>query len=364
MAEYDLSVKFMGLTLKGPYLADSAGYALSPAGLKRLLKAGFPAVITKSATIEPLPSWPRKWENSPRPRCYWDIGMDGSEALINPGYKRMAEYIKEVKPLAEKLNAHIIGSFSPRTPEEGATMAQEYEKAGASAIHMDLVCSTAAGFRGKQHPGKGFDHLGKWWSESAERAVTAMKAAKEAVDIPVMPKAFYAKWAQDDPKLIQMIEETANVDAVSIHTSRIPGTVYIDIYRGRGYTYPKNPPPEALVPLTLGNTVALAKVTKKPILSAGGITNTQDVIAMTMAGATVVGICREIYRHPDLATELNAGIESYMASQALESLDDIRGMALKHPFKGPMGLALEYEEQAVPLEQYRGEVLSAQTRSA
>ena len=38
MAEYLLSVNFMALTLKGPFLADSAGYALSPAGLKRLLK--------------------------------------------------------------------------------------------------------------------------------------------------------------------------------------------------------------------------------------------------------------------------------------------------------------------------------------
>ncbi|MHB2037420.1 MAG: beta/alpha barrel domain-containing protein [Nitrososphaerales archaeon] len=362
MADYDLSVNFMGLTLKGPFLADSAGYALSPAGLKRLLKAGYPAVITKSATWEALPTWPRPWDKSPRPRCYWDEGMDGSEALINPGFKRMAEYIKEVKPIADKLGAHIIGSFSPRTPEEGAIMAREYEKAGASAVHMDLVCSTAAGFRGKQHPGKGYDHLGKWWSENAERAMSAMKAAKEAIDIPLLPKSFYAKWAKEDPKTIRTIEETTKIDGISIHTSRIPDTVWIDIYRGKVFTYPKNPPPEALVPLALGNTMALAHAASKPILSAGGITNVQDIIAMTMAGATVVGVCRAIYRNVKLADELNDGIEAYMASQAIESLDDIRGIALKHPAKGPMGLALEYEEQATPLEQYRSPLASTITQ--
>ena len=359
MAEYDLSVNFMGLTLKGPFLADSAGYALSPAGLKRLLKVGYPAVITKSATWEAMPTWPRPWDKSPRPRCYWDEGMDGSEALINPGFKRMAEYIGEVKPLADKLGAHVIGSFSPRTPEEGATMAREYEKAGASAVHMDLVCSTASAFRGKQHPGKGYDHLGKWWSENAERAMSAMKAAKDAIDIPLLPKSFYAKWAKEDPKSIGIIEDTTKIDGISIHTSRIPDTVWIDIYRGKAVTYPKNPPPSALVPLALGNTMAVAKVARRPILSAGGVTNVEDVIAMTMAGATVVGVCRAIYRNLNLANELYDGVEAYMASQAIENLGDIRGIALKHPVKGASGLALEHEEQAVPLEQNQNALASA-----
>jgi len=350
MPEYDLSVDFAGLRLKNPIIADSAGYALSPAGMRRLLKAGYGAVITKSATWDPLPSFPRKWEHSPTPRCYWDVGMDGSEALINPGYKRMAEYIKEIRPLADKLNAHIIGSFSPRTPEEAGEIARTYEKAGASGIHMDLVCPSANSFRGKQHPGQNWDRLGQWWSQGGpERAVQAIKAAKDAIDIPLLPKAFFAKWAGENPEGIRMIENNARLDAVSIHTSRYEGGVWVDIYRGKPYTYPKNPPLESVVPLTVGNTMKLAKVTRKPILSAGGISSTEDVIQMVMVGATAIGICRAVYRNYKLVDELVEGVEAYMASQALESLDEIRGIALKYPVKAPSGLALEHDAEAVPL---------------
>lgn len=355
MADYDLSVDFGGIRLKHPIIADSAGYAVSPAGFKRLLKAGASAVISKSTTWDPLPSYPRVWDRSPVPRCYWDDlslpypdseTMDGTEALLNPGHKRMAEFIKEVKPLAEKLDAHIIGSVAPRSAEEGADMAREFEKAGASAIHMDLVCSTAAGFRGRQK-GDGYDHLGCWWSKGGpEVAAQAMKAVKDAVDIPVCPKAYFYQWAREKPEAIRMIEDTAKIDMVSINTYSIPNTMRIDIFRGKPLTYPKFDSLEiALVPLTIGNTYALAKATTKPILSAGGLTTAQNAIEVTMAGATAVGFCRSIYKDINVVQRAVEGIEAYMASQALESLDEIRGIALNHPSRFPDGLSVEHTEQ-------------------
>ncbi|HZW57867.1 MAG TPA: hypothetical protein VFF30_16375 [Nitrososphaerales archaeon] len=350
MPEYDVSVDFAGIHLKNPIVADSAGYALSPAGLRRLLKAGYGAVITKSATWDPLPSFPRKWDKSPTPRCYWDIGMDGTEALVNPGYKRMAEYIQEVKPLADQLGGHIIGSFSPRTPEEASIIAREYEKAGASGIHMDLVCPSASTFRGKQLPGKNWERLGQWWSQGGpERAMEAIKAAKDAIDIPLLPKAFFTKWAVERPDAIRMIENTTRLDALSIHTSRYEGGIWVDIYRGRASTFPKNPSLESVVPLTVGNTMKLAKVTRKPILSAGGISTASDAIQMIMVGATAIGICRAVYRDYKLIDKLLEGIEAYMASQAIENLSEIRGIALKHPVRAENGLAIEHDAQAVPL---------------
>ncbi|MBI2185010.1 MAG: hypothetical protein HYU39_08650 [Thaumarchaeota archaeon] len=362
MTDYDLSVDFAGLRLKNPLLADAAGYAVSPAGLRRLLKSGLGAVITKSSTGEALPAWPRRWEWSPRPRVYWDDvtlpyphskTMDGTEALINPGYKRMASYIKEVKPLADELDAYIIGSFSPRSEQEAAEIAREYEKAGASAIHMDLVCSTAASFRGRQHPSKGWEKLGNWWSETPERAAGVMKAAKDAVDIPVVPKSFFLTWAKERPEAIKMIEETSRIDGLAVHTYSIPGCVWIDIFRGKPYAYPKYPSMDAIVALTVGNTMNLAKVTKKPILTAGAISTVSDVIQLIMVGGTAIGLCRALYKDIHVVKQICDDLESYMASQTLESLDEIRGIALKYPLKGPSGLAPEYEDQAVPLDQVK-----------
>ena len=274
--------------------------------------------------------------------------MDGTEALVNPGFRRMAEYIREVKPLAEELGAHLIGSFSPRSAQEASEMAREYEKAGASGIHLDLVCSTAAGFRGKQI-GRDYDKLGKWWSVGGpERALEAMKAAKDAVDIPVCPKAYFFQWAREKPESIRMIEERTKVDGLSINTYSIPNTARIDIYRGKPVTYPRfDNLEEALVPLTVGNTLALAKVATRPILSAGGLTTAHNAIELTMAGAALLGFCRSIYKDIHVIEKAVEGIEAYMASQAIESLDEIRGIALNHPVRFPDGLSPEHEEQVV-----------------
>ncbi|MGI0079165.1 MAG: hypothetical protein ACRECH_06035 [Nitrososphaerales archaeon] len=359
MTEYDLSVDFAGLKLKNPLIADSAGYSVSSAGLRRLLKAGFGAVVTKSCTYDPMPSWPRKWEKSPVPRVYWDDlslrtlsgkTMDGTEALINPGYKRMAGHISETKALAQQLDSHIIGSFSPRTEEEAMEIAREFENAGASAIHMDLACSTAGAFRGRQHPGKNYERLGHWWAETPERTSKIIKATKDAVDIPVVPKVIpFAVWARDNPSILRSIEDETNLDAFAIHTYTIPGCVWIDIFRGRPYSYPRLAILEAVVPLSVGNTLSLARATKKPIFSSGGVSSCNEVVQMIMAGATAVGLCRAIYKDIKVGQSICDELESYMASQALESLDDIRGLALKHKTKSSTGLALEHEAQAIPL---------------
>jgi len=102
-----------------------------------------------------------------------------------------------------------------------------------------------------------------------------------------------------------------------------------------------------LMPLTVGNTYALAKATRRPVLTAGGITTAHDVIELTMAGATLLGFCRSIYKDIHVIEKALEGVEAYMASQAIESLDEIRGIALKYPLRFPDGLAPEHEEQVM-----------------
>ena len=342
-----LHVKLGELELKNPIMVESAGYIVDSWSMKRMIRTGAGAVITKSTTWHPQGGWPRRWEWSPRPRNYWNLadgtmltsafpedpghfsGMDGTESLLNPGYKRMARAIREAKPLAEEENCRIIGSFSPRSVEEGVQIAREFERAGASAIHMDLQCPSARFFRGKQLPGLDYEKLGDWWSEDVERVVSLVTALRDAIEIPIWPKPIIPVWARRSPKSLKRLDEV-RPDAYPFMVYRIPYGKWIDVYRGKPTMPPDNNPLPFVVPYTVGTTAILAKLTSIDLIPSGGVSTTNEVLSLLMVGASAVGVCRAFYKDKDVCKKICEGLEYYIVSQALNSISDIKGAALPH----------------------------------
>ena len=343
-----LHVKLGELELKNPIIVESAGYIVDSWSMKRMIRTGAGAVITKSTTWHPQGGWPRRWEWSPRPRNYWNLadgtmltsafpedpghfsGMDGTEALLNPGYKRMARAIREAKPLAEEENCRIIGSFSPRSVEEGVQIAREFERAGASAIHMDLCCPSAKWFREKQLPGQGYEKLGCWWSEDTGRIIELLKTVTDSVEIPVCPKPTFDEWIRaGQVENIKKLDQT-KADAYALMLYVVPDTVWIDVYRGKPVSPAVYVPLPALVPVTVGMMARLAKTTSKDVVVSGGVSTTNDVLSLLMVGASAVGVCRAFYKDIDVCKKICEGLEYYIVSQALNSISDIKGAALPH----------------------------------
>ena len=366
-ADEKLAVRAGNLDLKNPIVVEAAGYVVDTWSLKRMIRTGAGAVITKSTTAHPQGGWPRKWEWSPRPRNFWNpddgqlltatfpedpgymSGMDGTEALLNPGYKRMARFVKESRGLADEEKCKIIASFSPRSVEEGIEMAQLYEKSGADAVHMDLQCPSAGPFRGKQLVGQGYEKLGCWWSNDYTRVVELVKAIKSSVDIPVWPKPLITQWYTKDPKALHELDQV-KADAYPFMVYRIPNSLWIDVYRGRPISPAPNNPLPAVVPLTVGTTSQIAKVTSVDLIPSGGVSTTTDVIQLLMAGASAIGVCRVFYKDMDACKKICQGLEYYIASQALNNISDIKGTALQYVDYPPKGrLAEEYERGAFPI---------------
>ena len=362
-----LAVRAGGLELKNPIIVEAAGYIVDTWSMKRMIKTGASAVVTKTTTIHPQGGWPRKWEWNPRPRNFWNpmdgqiqtatfpedpgfmSGMDGTESLLNPGYKRMQRFIRESMDLAKKEQCHIVASFSPRSIEEGVMMAREYEETGVSALHMDLCCPSAAKFRPKQLPGLGYEKLGCLWSEDVKETVELVKAIKNAVSIPVWPKVTLAEWFAADPnKVIQFND--SNADAFPFLMYSISDMMWIDVYRGRPISPSPYPPLPVLVPLTVGTTARISKVATRDLIPSGGVSTTTDVIQLLMAGASAIGVCRVFYKDMDACKKICQGLEYYIASQALNNIGDIKGTALQYVDYPPKGrLAEEYERGAFPI---------------
>lgn len=323
----NLEVEAGGLSLKNPIVVESAGYIVDGFGLRRMIKTGAAAVVTKSNTF-------KRFEGGPAPRCYWyddeKAAMNGDEALLNPGFDYAAKYVKENKKFAQENNAHIIASFSPRTPEEGVRMAQEFAAAGASAIHMDLQCPTAAPFRNQQYPGENWDHLGSWWSEDPIRVRDVVKAVKEAVDIPVWPKPLIFRFVIH-PEAVEIMD-SAKPDLYAFMAPGAP-RLYINIMTGK----PQPGPAAGRFRTNVRLTADLARMTHTNLLPSGGVATARDAIEIIMAGAHLVGICTAVYRDINTPQKFIDELTDFMVLQQFKTVDEFRGVSLKYlaPKPGP-----------------------------
>lgn len=323
----NLSIEAGGLALKNPIVVESAGYIVDGFGLRRMIKTGAAAVVTKSNTV-------KRFEGGPAPRCYWyddaKMAMNGDEALLNPGYKYAAKYIKENKRFSQEHDCHIIGSFSPRSPEEAAMIATELADAGASALHMDLQCPTAGPFRNVEYPNENWDHLGSWWSEDPARVRDVVKAVKAVVDIPVWPKPLIFRFTIH-PEAI----ETMDSAKPDLYAFMAPGAprLYINIFTGK----PQPGPAAGRFRTNVRLTADLARLTKTHLLPSGGIATAKDAIEIIMAGAQLVGICTAVYRDINSPQKFIDEITDFMVLQQFTTLEEMRGVALKHmaPKPGP-----------------------------
>lgn len=323
----NLEVEAGGLTLKNPIVVESAGYIVDGFGLRRMIKTGAAAVVTKSNTA-------KRFEGGPSPRCYWyddeKVAMNGDEALLNPGYKYAVKYIRENKQFAREYDCQIIGSFSPRSPEEGAMIASELADAGASALHMDLQCPTAGPFRNVQYPNENWDHLGSWWSEDPARVRDVIKAVKAAVDIPVWPKPLIFRFTIH-PEAI----ETMDSAKPDLYAFMAPGAprLYINVLTGK----PAPGPAAGRFRTNVRLTADLARLTKTHLLPSGGIATARDALEILMAGAHLVGICTAVYRDINSPQKFIDEITDFMVLQQFTTMEEVRGIALKYmaPKPGP-----------------------------
>ena len=161
-----------------------------------------------------------------------------------------------------------------------------------------------------------------------ESCYRQVKALKKTLSLPVG-----IKLTPTTHNMVPMAQaaESAGADFLTIGNS-VRSFAGVDIKTGLphlpaygGYSGP------AIKPITQRHVSEVAKAVKIPISACGGITTWEDVIEYIMLGATTVQICTSImwqgYGH---FQTLLKGVEGYMESEKLESLDPIRGKTLPY----------------------------------
>jgi dihydroorotate dehydrogenase (NAD+) catalytic subunit len=70
----------------------------------------------------------------------------------------------------------------------------------------------------------------------------------------------------------------------------------------------------------------VSKAVQIPVMGLGGISTWQDAVEFLMAGARVIQVGTATFTNPKIALNIIDGLEKYLESQNLESVEDIIGI--------------------------------------
>jgi len=288
--------------LQNPVILASGICDISAELMLAAIDGGAAAVVTKSIGTEP-----RAGNKSPSV-VETECGLLNAMGLPNPGMDIFQDEIS----LAADEGAIVIVSIFGKTPTEFAGLARLAEKAGASAIELNLSCPHAKGYGAEL----GTDPI-------AVKNVT--RAVKRAVKIPVMPKLTPNT---DNIVELAVAAEKGGADAiVAINTLK---GMKIDIDFARpvlgnrigGYSGP------GIKPVGVRCVYEISGAVKIPVVGVGGIENGLDAVEYIMAGASAVQVGSAVWRRGmNVFGDVAGEMDNFMNVRGYGSIKPMVGIA-------------------------------------
>ncbi|HEX2883879.1 MAG TPA: 4Fe-4S binding protein [Candidatus Limnocylindria bacterium] len=165
--------------------------------------------------------------------------------------------------------------------------------------------------------------------EDPEPMVSAVRAARAALDVPVLVKL--SPHGQDLGRAARLAAEAGADGLVAINSFGPVLSIDIETAMPRlggpnGYGWISGP---ALKPLAVRCVRDVARAVELPVIGVGGITRGTDVVEMLMAGASAVGVCTAaILRGPSVYGKLARELEAWLDAHGHATAREISGMAL------------------------------------
>lgn len=300
-----LLTKLCGLKLQNPLIMASGILGETGASLRRVAEWGAGAVTTKSIGMEP------RTGNINPTVVELDYGLLNAMNLPNPGINA---FISELN-LAIESGVPVIGSIFGKDARDFSQLARKMSKCGVVAIELNLSCPHAKGF-------------GAELGNNPQMILEITSAVRNEVTLPV-----FVKLTPNTSDIVALAAAAVSggCDAVvAINTvkgmalSPEMGTPILSAKIG-GYSGP------AIKPIGLRCVFEIAQASLGiPIIGVGGITTGRDVIEYIMAGAEAVQVGTAIsYFGEATFKKLIDETLVFMQANGYESLDQVRGMALK-----------------------------------
>jgi dihydroorotate dehydrogenase/ferredoxin len=347
--DVDLTTEIAGVVFKNPIAVASGTATRNIYSVRRCVKAGVGAIVTKSIALVHEPDRRRL----PRPAIwffdkYGDPGSGTNIEIANLPAKEGIELVRQIKPITEEekvvliANIGLIGDLEAFTEEEAlkriAELAKELEAAGADMLEVQRACPIDVGVR------YGGDSTKT--SEVKYYIKNILRSLKAEVSIPFFLKV-PVEFSFENIKSFEEVGIAAHGICI---TPSHKGTV-IDIETGRPIVPFPLPYHGRGTKAHVNYQVArFAAIAKRPIISSGWTMNSRDVIERLMCGATNVQTITAVLRHgPKVLTEMVDGLKSFMSRKGYTALKDIIGIAMPY-VDNPKEYAKFVAERQVPRE--------------
>jgi len=309
----NLEVEVFGIKFRHPIILSSGCLTHTGAGMIAGLKGGASAAIGKTCGSKGKIGHPQPQIVRKPSKTY----MVNAQGIPNPG----VELFKQDIIMAKSVNlGPILGSALGEKPEDFVFVARGLEEAGAELIELNVSCV---------HPTHGVKY-GFLSGDSPEQVYETVKAVKQAVRIPVVPKISSHK-ILDVPKLAIAAEE-AGADGVTV-ANTLPA---LELDSDTLKPALGNPDGvgglsgDAVKPIILRCIADTARVIKIPIMATGGCTTGADAAEMLALGASLVQVhTSAMYYGMKHFAKIAQELDEYLDNHNFKAVNDIIGYSLQ-----------------------------------
>jgi len=298
----DLSIEYLGMTLRNPIIVASCGLTKTADQIKKCEEAGAGAVVMKSLFEEQI----REQESS-----FQDSSMMHPEALeyiraeIDMQYGPR-EYIEIIKEAKKAVSIPVIASVNCYSDKWWINYAQQLEAAGAEALELNVYV-LPYDFE------KGSFALENMYIE-------ILQAVMEQVEIPVSLKLppYFTSFGNFAEKLDKL-----GADGLVLFNRYIQPE--IDIKKLTSSVQPSFNDPIGFLH-TLRWVALLSGRLNLDIAASGNIREAKDVIKQLLAGATAIQIASVLYKEGlGKIKKLLTDLETWMDEHKFYAISDFKG---------------------------------------
>ena len=314
-----LKTPFLGFELENPWCVASAPPAATGELMARAFDMGWAAAIMKTVgpVEEPIINV------APRIHTYkrWnrEIAMQNIELITD---RKLSVWLEELKILRKRYpKKMIIGSIMGpgHDMDPWIMLVQEMNKVGCDAVELNLGCPHGMPER----------DMGSICSQDPVITENIVRAAKSASKVPILTKLTPNV---TNLKSIAAAAKRGGTDGITV-INTVNGIIGVDIWKrqphlavNHQYTAVGGISGLAVKPIGLKCVAECKQETGLPISGVGGISTWEDGVEYLLMGAGMLQVCTEIMiRGFKIVSDLNKGLEKYMAEMGYSSVEKIVG---------------------------------------
>ena len=313
-----LAIDFCGIHCENPFFLASSSICTNYEMVARAFEAGWAGVFYKTICLDEIVEVSPRFDAIPRDGVRGDFGAfrNMEQLSENPAEVDFDILARLKRDYPSKV---VVASIMGNTEEQWIELAKMAEAAGVDAIELNFSC-----------PQMRIAGMGSDVGQDSELVLFYTAYVKRSVSIPVIPKMTPNITHMSQPAIAAYF---ANADAISA-INTIKSVTMSDDAGIAGQKTVSGLSGRAVKPIALRFILEMAqnKILKGMQYSGiGGIETWRDALEFIQLGCSNVQVCTAVMQYGyRIIDDLILGLQHYMASRGVSSLDALVGEQLQY----------------------------------